>query len=49
MIFEPSPLAPLVWIVIFTQRHQADFLGNLSGKTKQISIKFLLKFVSFIN
>jgi hypothetical protein len=28
-------LGPLVWFFIFMQRHQVDFLGNLSGKTKQ--------------
>jgi len=38
-------LGPLVWFVIFTQRHLVDFLGNLSGKTKQ-SVMFEIKFVS---
>jgi hypothetical protein len=41
-------LGPLVWFVIFTQRHLVDFLDNLSGKTKQ-SVTLEIEFVSHFN
>jgi len=41
-------LGPLVWILIFMQRHLVDFFGNSSGKTKQF-IMFEIKFVSHFN
>jgi hypothetical protein len=40
-------LGPLVWFVIFTQRHLVDFLDNLSGKTKQ-SDMFEIGFVGHL-
>jgi hypothetical protein len=41
-------LGPLVLLVIFMQRHLVDFLGNLSGKTKQ-SVVFEIEFVRHFN
>jgi len=41
-------LGPLVWLVIFTQRHLVDFFDNLSGKTKQ-SVMLKLRFSIILN
>jgi hypothetical protein len=47
-----APLGPLVWVLIFTQRHLVDFFGTLSGKTKKsfiFKIKFVSCFIKIVN
>jgi hypothetical protein len=45
-ILGPVLLELLVLFVIFMQRRQVDFFGNLSGKTKQLLKSCIARLVS---